>query len=365
MRTTSFLGGILAGAGFVYLADPVSGRRRRSLVLDKGRHFARDTRQSIDRAARDLTHRLQGKVAEARHLIASGAADDEVLKERVRAALGRASSHPHAIGTKVRAGRVMLDGLVLASEVKRVIDAVEHVRGVHRVENQMSSKESGEGIPSLQGGRPSSRRGWRRPSERLASGVAGGALVGASLIERSMLPGLLGGALLLRSLMSRRNRGWVEFEKTLHLHASCDQCFALFSDFASFPRFMQHVREVKPIGERWWRWTAEGPAGSQFTWDASVTAFVPNQMIAWRSLPGGDLECAGRVRFEETRDGCRLTVLLRYRPPAGAVGHAIASLFGKDAKNALDDDLLRFKSLAEQGKARGRGPQVTRDQLLH
>jgi uncharacterized membrane protein len=52
-----------------------------------------------------------------------------------------------------------------------------------------------------------------------------------------------------------------------------------------------------------------------------------------------------------------------YNPPLGAIGHAVAALFGSDPKKQLDDDLLRLKSLVEQGKASGREQQVTRDQF--
>jgi uncharacterized membrane protein len=70
------------------------------------------------------------------------------------------------------------------------------------------------------------------------------------------------------------------------------------------------------------------------------------------------------VRFEALDDNTtRLQVRIAYHPPAGALGHAIARLFGRDPKHQLDDDLLRFKSLLENGKARGRGRQVSRQEI--
>jgi uncharacterized membrane protein len=47
----------------------------------------------------------------------------------------------------------------------------------------------------------------------------------------------------------------------------------------------------------------------------------------------------------------RITVRMSYNPPAGLLAHGIASVLGVDPKTALDDDLLRFKSLLEHGKA--------------
>jgi uncharacterized membrane protein len=41
---------------------------------------------------------------------------------------------------------------------------------------------------------------------------------------------------------------------------------------------------------------------------------------------------------------------MEYLPPAGELGHAVAQLFGVDPRQAMNDDLLRLKSLLEQGK---------------
>jgi hypothetical protein len=41
---------------------------------------------------------------------------------------------------------------------------------------------------------------------------------------------------------------------------------------------------------------------------------------------------------------------MTYNPPAGLLGHGVAALLGADPKRALDDDLLRFKSLLEHGR---------------
>jgi uncharacterized membrane protein len=68
---------------------------------------------------------------------------------------------------------------------------------------------------------------------------------------------------------------------------------------------------------------------------------------------------AGVVRFEENQDGStRLDIRLSYNPPAGALGHVVASLFGADPKHAMDEDLVRFQSLLEQGKTTVRGEEV-------
>ena len=125
---------------------------------------------------------------------------------------------------------------------------------------------------------------------------------------------------------------------------------------------MAHLKEVRDHGAGRSHWVAEGPAGVAASWDATLTRFVPYELLAWRSEPGSVVANAGVIRFEPTDDGgTRVDIRLSYNPPAGALGHFAALLFGDDPKSAMDEDLVRLKSLLEQGKAtddRVRDPHV-------
>jgi uncharacterized membrane protein len=91
---------------------------------------------------------------------------------------------------------------------------------------------------------------------------------------------------------------------------------------------------------------------------------VPERLIAWRSLPGSEVDNAGRVRFEEISPGrTRIDVRMCYAPPAGVIGHGVASLLGVDPQRALEDDLLRVKSLLEEKRTSAHGKRVTREEL--
>jgi uncharacterized membrane protein len=43
-------------------------------------------------------------------------------------------------------------------------------------------------------------------------------------------------------------------------------------------------------------------------------------------------------------------VILRYDPPAGVVGAAVAKLFGEDPERQVQDDLRRLKQVMEAGE---------------
>jgi len=74
--------------------------------------------------------------------------DRKVLK-RVRAELGRVSSHPQAIDVQVSNGAVTLRGPVLNTEVVDILSGVESMRGVNSVLYELDGYESAEGVPSL------------------------------------------------------------------------------------------------------------------------------------------------------------------------------------------------------------------------
>lgn len=85
-------------------------------------------------------------------------------------------------------------------------------------------------------------------------------------------------------------------------------------------------------------------------WDAEIHNEVPGQLLAWRSLPGSEVDHAGSVHFEpDAGDFTLVRVILRYEPPAGKVGAVVARLFGEDADTQVADDLRRFKQVMEAG----------------
>jgi len=44
---------------------------------------------------------------------------------------------------------------------------------------------------------------------------------------------------------------------------------------------------------------------------------------------------------------------MSYTPPAGVIGHGLATLIGADPKAQMDDDLARMKAFIERGAVPG------------
>jgi len=370
--------GMLIGAGIgaclMYYFDPDRGRRRRSLLRGQTVHAGHKLAAAIDTTARDIQNRTQGTLAALQSVFDDSEPDDEVLVERVRARIGRVTSHPGSIEVGAHNGMVRLSGPVLAGEVDRVIDCAFSVRGVKSIEDRMERHERPDHIPGLQG-RTASRAGERPaflqanwPPAARALGCAAGGLAALYGFGRRGLPsiiaGLAGSLLLARAatnLELRRLTGIgiprraIDVQKTVHFDAPLDRVFAVWADFENFPSFMAHVRRVRRLedgrqGERW-RWTVDGLAGTTVDFDAVITRFEPERLIMWRTEPASVVQHSGRVHFDRNPDGSTtVEVKMTYNPVAGALGHTVARLFGADPKHRMDEDLVRMKTYIETGK---------------
>jgi uncharacterized membrane protein len=147
-------------------------------------------------------------------------------------------------------------------------------------------------------------------------------------------------------------RDGVQVRQTLTITRTPAEVYAFWRDFRNLPQFMSHLEAVQVIDDRRSRWTARAPAGRMVEWEAEIVEDRPNELIAWRSLPGADVANAGSVRFARAPGdrGTELIVELRYDPPAGALGAAIAKLFGEEPNEQVKSDLRRFKQVMEVGE---------------
>jgi hypothetical protein len=193
MNSKELVIGAAVGAGLIYMLDPQNGRRRRALVSDK---LARATNLSwgaCQTTTRDFVNRSRGIAAATRARFQSEEVSDAALVERVRAKLGRVCSHPRAIDVFADNGRVTLTGPILAQEAPRTVMAVESVRGVRSVINQLDLHATAANVPSLQGegklGEPALdllQSNWAPATRALvaAAGVAATGLLAAGYTRR-------------------------------------------------------------------------------------------------------------------------------------------------------------------------------------
>jgi uncharacterized membrane protein len=201
--------------------------------------------------------------------------------------------------------------------------------------------------------------------ERVASIVGGTVLVVVGLRRRSraglslaasgamlVVRGVSGWCALYRTLGINRaapadgtagNLG-VKVERAMLFDEPREKLYAFWREFRNLPTIMPNVESVieEPGGRS--HWVVKGPAGTTVEWDAEVINDRPNELIAWRTLPGARVEHAGSVRFEPQPGGRTLVrVSLQYDPPGGELAHMVSALFGGDPGKRIEEDLARLK----------------------
>lgn len=310
--TNAWLTGVGLGASAALLLDPQRGRRRRALVRDKAVHLGTAGRHSAGKTWRDLRNRTVG---------------------------------------------------------------IGHVGRRRLRERDLS-------MPSLSRDRPQRQRidvlqnHWA-PATRMLVGGVGLALCGVALSRRGPLRAVLGLEGLALLARSTANRPFSELlggpeapmvvQKTLRVDAPLDEVWELWEHPESFPRFMDHIESVERIDDDTYRWVARGPAGVGAEWQARVVERRPRELVRWESLPGSKIVTRGSVRFEDGAPdggGSRVHVRMSYLPPAGMVGHFVARVFGDDPRSAMNADMVRLKSLLENGRATAHHRTVERSEVV-
>ena len=183
-----------------------------------------------------------------------------------------------------------------------------------------------------------------------------GALLGRAMSGRCPVNRMLGRNTALDdepagAVTSVRRGEGIRVEERIVLNRPRHEVYEFWRDLENLPRFMDHLESVTVLDERRSHWVAKGPVGSKVEWDAVIHNEIPNELIAWRSLEGAEVDNAGSVHFTPTETGdTEVRVVLRYDPPAGRAGAAIARLFGEEPSRQVAEDLRRLKQVVEAGE---------------
>lgn len=192
----------------------------------------------------------------------------------------------------------------------------------------------------------------RRPRRRAAILPIAGALLERAVSGRCAVNQMLGRNSALDEPGSpvtsvRRGEG-VRVDERIVLNRPRSEVYRFWRNLENLPRFMDHLESVTVLDEERSRWVAKGPAGTRVEWDAAIHREIPNELIAWRSLEGSEVDNAGSVHFSPTENGdTEVRVVLRYDPPAGKAGAAVAWLFGEEPSLQVAEDLRRLKQVVE------------------
>lgn len=149
------------------------------------------------------------------------------------------------------------------------------------------------------------------------------------------------------------------------------EVYECWRDLDNLPRVVPELERVALHGGGRSHWVVKGPAGATVEWDAEITADQPGTLLAWRSLDGATVPNQGEVRFADAPAGrgTELRVDVRFEPPAGAAGKAVAAWLGEDPETTVREALRRYKQVLETGEVvrsdgspRGAGQGLTEQQ---
>jgi uncharacterized membrane protein len=200
--------------------------------------------------------------------------------------------------------------------------------------------------------------------KRRRTGARAAAVIGAALLHR----GWTGHCMVFQALGVNRasNRGTaavadygsdtrqalggargIHVDVSIRIGRPVHEVYRFWRDLENLPKFMKHLEQVAVREEGISHWIARGPAGIPVEWDARIINDVDDKVIGWQSLDGSMISTAGSVNFREEAGGTMVHVRFQYQPPGGALGAALARLFGEEPNQTVREDLQRLKEMLE------------------
>ena len=118
--------------------------------------------------------------------------------------------------------------------------------------------------------------------------------------------------------------------------------FRFCRDFANFPQILDVLESVEDSEDGRSHWVVRAPGGERIEWDARVTKYVPNSVIAWESVANSPVRASGLMRFSPLDDATtRVDMTLAYRPDRTALRDAVHALIAPANGPRLREGLAR------------------------
>lgn len=157
----------------------------------------------------------------------------------------------------------------------------------------------------------------------------------AAVIAGATLPTVV--RWLRRSGAARRS---VDMRMTVVVEKAINDVFEFCRDFENFPQIVDVLLSVEDSQDGRSHWAVRSPTGHTVEWDATVTKYVPNAVIAWESVPGSTVRATGLMRFSPLSPAqTRVDIALTYRPCRTEFADALRALMGSTNTQRLRADL--------------------------
>ena len=191
-------------------------------------------------------------------------------------------------------------------------------------------------------------------------GKLGAAAFGTGLVGAAILAGVIAQTRKDRSpddapgRTARRGFGrYKVIGKTVTIARPRAELYAFWRDFQNLPGFMENIVSIQPSGTDGRNiWTIRAPGGTTVDVETQIVREQENELIAWHSVAGSQIDTEGRVEFRDApgKRGTQVTAIIAYKPPLGAAGQTVAKLLMREPEIQARHDLKRFKMLMEAGE---------------
>jgi uncharacterized membrane protein len=134
----------------------------------------------------------------------------------------------------------------------------------------------------------------------------------------------------------------VDLRMTVIVERPIAEVFEFCRDFENFPEIVDVLLSVEDSQDGRSHWSVRSPLGEAIQWDATVTKYVPNAVIAWQSVPGSEVEANGMMRFAPlSPTETRVDISLAYRPVHTRLREALKALIRPSNNARLRSELAK------------------------
>lgn len=143
-----------------------------------------------------------------------------------------------------------------------------------------------------------------------------------------------------------------EVHRSITIGKPVEEVYAFWQDPQNLAKIMAHFAEVSPAGDTRTHWRVRGPLDRTAEWYSEHFNDDSAHCMGWRSLPEGKIANDGSIEMRRAPDsfGTEVTLRLRFEPPSGAAGRALAKQLGFIPRTIAEKALRRAKALMETGE---------------
>src|SRR4051794_31062971 len=120
-----------------------------------------------------------------------------------------------------------------------------------------------------------------------------------------------------------------EVRRSITVDRPAPELYAIWRDPERLGGLLHGLLEVTSLGGDRSHWVMRGQLGTSTEWDAAVGVDIPSEVVEWQSIETDGPKRELRIQFSSApgNQGTEAALSLRFDPPGGVIGEALAKLF--------------------------------------